>query len=174
MAEFDLIRQLQQRICAADAPWRSSCRVGIGDDAAVLESPAGRQFVVCTDSLVQAVHFPVDTPAAAVGHKALAVNLSDLATSRHEGVKTFDLRETESTLHVGNTVIETQFLLLIIPWAFIAGKFAGVLGDAMGSQQTKLFIEFRIVGGDHPTLAGGHMLHRVERENGHVTMSTRS
>lgn len=79
MAEFDLIRQLQQRICAADAPWRSSCRVGIGDDAAVLESPAGRQFVVCTDSLVQAVHFPVDTPAAAVGHKALAVNLSDLA-----------------------------------------------------------------------------------------------
>jgi thiamine-monophosphate kinase len=34
---------------------------------------------VCIDTLVAGVHFPVDTPAAAIGHKALAVNLSDLA-----------------------------------------------------------------------------------------------
>ena len=79
MAEFDLIRRLQETICDPDARWRDHCALGIGDDAAVLEAPAGRQLVVCTDTLVEGVHFPVGTAAAAVGHKALAVNLSDLA-----------------------------------------------------------------------------------------------
>ena len=79
MPEFDLIRRLQQRICIADAPRRSHCVLGIGDDAAVFDIPGDRQLVACTDSLVEDVHFPSSTPAAAVGHKALAVNLSDLA-----------------------------------------------------------------------------------------------
>ncbi|HET6593810.1 MAG TPA: thiamine-phosphate kinase [Xanthomonadales bacterium] len=79
MPEFDLIRQLQERICNADAPRRPQCVLGIGDDAALFEMPADRQLVACTDSLVEGVHFPPSTPAAAVGHKALAVNLSDLA-----------------------------------------------------------------------------------------------
>jgi len=77
--EFDLIRRLQETICVGDAPYAAQCVLGIGDDAAVFDPPANRQLVVCTDSLVEGVHFPVNTPAAAVGHKALAVNLSDLA-----------------------------------------------------------------------------------------------
>jgi len=52
---------------------------GIGDDAAVLQVPAGQELVVCMDTLVAGVHFPEGTPAAAIGHKSLAVNLSDLA-----------------------------------------------------------------------------------------------
>jgi thiamine-monophosphate kinase len=79
MPEFDLIKRLQEAICAPEAGYRPQCILGIGDDAAVLEPPPGRQLVVCTDSLVEGVHFPRLTPAAAVGHKALAVNLSDLA-----------------------------------------------------------------------------------------------
>jgi thiamine-monophosphate kinase len=79
MPEFELIRRLQETICSAEARYRPQCVLGIGDDAAVLETPPGRQLVVCTDSLVEGVHFPSSTPAAAVGHKALAVNLSDLA-----------------------------------------------------------------------------------------------
>jgi len=79
MPEFDLIRRLQQRICIPAAPRLSECVLGIGDDAAVFDIPGDRQLVVCTDSLVAGVHFPSSTPAAAVGHKALAVNLSDLA-----------------------------------------------------------------------------------------------
>jgi thiamine-monophosphate kinase len=55
------------------------CVVGIGDDGAVLQIPAGRDLVVCTDTLLEGVHFPVSTAPAAIGHKALAVNLSDLA-----------------------------------------------------------------------------------------------
>jgi thiamine-monophosphate kinase len=79
MAEFDLIRRLQQTICDPQAAWAPQCAIGIGDDAAVLDVPPDRQAVVCTDTLVEGVHFPPGTGAAAVGHKALAVNLSDLA-----------------------------------------------------------------------------------------------
>lgn len=79
MSEFDLIRRLQETICVPEATYRPQCALGIGDDAAVLDIPPGRQLVVCTDTLVEGVHFPAATGAAAVGHKALAVNLSDLA-----------------------------------------------------------------------------------------------
>ena len=57
----------------------AGCRVGIGDDSAVLEVPPGHELVVCTDTLVEGVHFPSGTRPEAIGHKALAVNLSDLA-----------------------------------------------------------------------------------------------
>jgi thiamine-monophosphate kinase len=79
MREFDLIRRLQEIICVADAPHAKGCVLGIGDDAAVFDPPAGRQVVACTDSLVESVHFHARTSPAAIGHKALAVNLSDLA-----------------------------------------------------------------------------------------------
>lgn len=78
MPEFDLIRRLQE-IIRLPAASRTGCILGIGDDAAVLELPADRQLVVCTDTLVCGTHFPENTDPAAIGHKALAVNLSDLA-----------------------------------------------------------------------------------------------
>ena len=54
--------------------------VGIGDDAAVLEAQRNRAEVVTTDVLVEGVHFDrAYVPPGAIGHKALAVNLSDLA-----------------------------------------------------------------------------------------------
>ena len=53
--------------------------LGVGDDAALLECPPGTQLVATTDTLVAGVHFPPSTSAAAIGHRALAVNLSDLA-----------------------------------------------------------------------------------------------
>jgi thiamine-monophosphate kinase len=58
---------------------RGDVPLGIGDDAAVLEVPPDAQLVATTDTLVAGVHFPSATPPAAIGHRALAVNLSDLA-----------------------------------------------------------------------------------------------
>lgn len=79
VAEFELIERLQALIGApAQSPFGAPV-IGIGDDAAVFDLPADRQLVVCTDTLVAGVHFPHDTRPAAIGHKALAVNLSDLA-----------------------------------------------------------------------------------------------
>jgi thiamine-monophosphate kinase len=58
---------------------RRDVALGVGDDAALLECPPGAQLVATTDTLVAGVHFPPAVPAAAIGHRALAVNLSDLA-----------------------------------------------------------------------------------------------
>ncbi|MGC4028295.1 MAG: thiamine-phosphate kinase [Steroidobacteraceae bacterium] len=52
---------------------------GIGDDAAVLAVPPGTMLVAALDTLVEGRHFLPGSPAASVGHRALAVNLSDLA-----------------------------------------------------------------------------------------------
>ncbi|MBS0365304.1 MAG: thiamine-phosphate kinase [Proteobacteria bacterium] len=57
---------------------RADVLTGIGDDAAVLAAPPG-ELVVATDTLVSGVHFPEGSPAQSIGHRALAVNLSDLA-----------------------------------------------------------------------------------------------
>ncbi len=72
LGEFDLIDRYFQR------PSRQT-RVGVGDDAAIVRTTPGTELHVCTDTLVADRHFPAQTPAASVGHRALAVNLSDLA-----------------------------------------------------------------------------------------------
>jgi thiamine-monophosphate kinase len=79
MPEFDLIGRLRDLICLPPGSPSTGCELGIGDDAAVLGVPADRELVVCVDTLVEGVHFPANTAPAAIGHKALAVNLSDLA-----------------------------------------------------------------------------------------------
>ena len=53
--------------------------LGIGDDAAVINIPAGQQLVITTDMLVAGTHFYPDTEPESLGWKTLAVNLSDLA-----------------------------------------------------------------------------------------------
>ncbi|UCB54912.1 MAG: thiamine-phosphate kinase [Thiotrichales bacterium] len=53
--------------------------LGVGDDCAVVAVPEGRQLAITTDTLVAGVHFPLETSAADIACKAIAVNLSDLA-----------------------------------------------------------------------------------------------
>ncbi len=75
MDEFTLI----DRYFTRHGRRRPDVLLGIGDDAALCRVPEGMSLVVTTDMLVEGVHFPPATEAEAVGHKALAVNLSDLA-----------------------------------------------------------------------------------------------
>ncbi|APR36971.1 thiamine-phosphate kinase [Paraburkholderia sp. SOS3] len=53
--------------------------LGIGDDCALIAPPAGEMMAISTDMLVEGRHFFADVEPRALGHKALAVNLSDLA-----------------------------------------------------------------------------------------------
>lgn len=75
MSEFDLIN----RFFKPEAVHRDDVKLGIGDDCAILDIPHGKQLCVSTDTLIAGVHFPDTTSARDIGHKALAVNLSDLA-----------------------------------------------------------------------------------------------
>ncbi len=75
IAEFDLIR----RYFAVHAPQHPFNQLGIGDDCALLTLPAGQQLAVTADTMVENVHFFADVDPEHLGHKLLAVNLSDLA-----------------------------------------------------------------------------------------------
>jgi len=73
LSEFDLIKQFFKR----DRPGRAD--LGIGDDCALLTPAPGRQLAVSSDMLVEDRHFFAGADPFMLGHKSLAVNLSDLA-----------------------------------------------------------------------------------------------
>lgn len=75
LSEFNLI----ERYFTARGVRRDDVVLGVGDDCALLRVPAGMELAVSIDALVEGRHYPQGTDAAAVGHKALAVGLSDLA-----------------------------------------------------------------------------------------------
>jgi len=72
LSEFEVIRRYFDR-----APNRAL--LGVGDDCALVRPNAGLELAVTTDMLVEGRHFLPDAAARSLGHKALAVNLSDLA-----------------------------------------------------------------------------------------------
>ena len=76
LGEFDLIERLLRR--PQDAQ-RGRVVLGGGDDCALLQVQAGEHWAVSTDTLVEGRHFLSTVDPTALGHKALAVNLSDLA-----------------------------------------------------------------------------------------------
>jgi thiamine-monophosphate kinase len=75
MKEFDMIK----RFFAEQSIQRKDVLLGIGDDCAIVKPDERYNLAITTDTLVAGVHFPHNTEARAIGHKAIAVNLSDLA-----------------------------------------------------------------------------------------------
>jgi thiamine-monophosphate kinase len=71
-SEFELIRRFFER----PAP---SARLGVGDDCALIAPSPGMDLAVSTDLLAEGIHFLAGTDARRLGHKSLAVNLSDIA-----------------------------------------------------------------------------------------------
>ncbi len=83
MNEFELIERIFTQMQAAQ-PSSDNVEKGIGDDAAVMALPIGSRLVSCIDTLVQGRHFSADWDqvnklAFAIGYKAVAVNVSDIA-----------------------------------------------------------------------------------------------
>ena len=74
MGEFELIRRFFQR------PVRRAV-LGVGDDCALLAPAPGMQLAISSDMLVEGRHFFPNVDPRPLGHKALAVNLSDLAAT---------------------------------------------------------------------------------------------
>ncbi len=83
MGEFDLIeryfRSPAAALAVASPPDHAHISVGVGDDCAVLKPTPGFDWCVSTDLLVEGRHFLSTVSPEALGHKSLAVNLSDLA-----------------------------------------------------------------------------------------------
>ena len=74
MGEFDLIKRY-----FTPEHYSNDVLLGVGDDAAVLAVPEGFRLVAAVDTIVEGIHFPIQTSAADIAYRALAVNLSDMA-----------------------------------------------------------------------------------------------
>jgi thiamine-monophosphate kinase len=79
LSEFSLIDRFFARRAAARPSDAAAGTLGIGDDCALLAPRAGEMLAISTDMLVEGRHFFADVDPEALGHKTLAVNLSDLA-----------------------------------------------------------------------------------------------
>jgi thiamine-monophosphate kinase len=75
LGEFQLIDRFFRDLGAR----RDDVPLGVGDDAALVRPPSGQSLAIAVDTLVEGVHFLPDDPPDSIGHRALAVNLSDLA-----------------------------------------------------------------------------------------------
>ena len=75
LSEFSLIQHYFEQL----TPQREDVLLGIGDDCALLQCPAGHVVAASIDTLVEGVHFFADVDPESLGHKSLAVGLSDLA-----------------------------------------------------------------------------------------------
>lgn len=140
-SEFDLIRQYFTR----PTP---SALLGVGDDAALLQVSPGMELAVSVDMLVEGRHFaPQDGPGT-VGHKSLAVNLSDMAA--------MGAKPRWATLALALPAADEKWLRGFAGGFFgLAGKF-GV--DLVGGDTTRgpLNICIQIIG----EVPAGQALHR--------------
>jgi thiamine-monophosphate kinase len=124
IGEFELIDRYFRPLVGS----RREVVLGIGDDAALLAVPSGMQLVAALDTLVEGKHFPVGSPAHSIGHRALAVNLSDLAAMG----------------------AEPAWYLLALTLPAIEDSFVAEL--ARGMQELAARFDMSLVGGD--TTAG--------------------
>src|SRR5262245_29276556 len=135
LGEGGLIRRIRERFRTSTIP------LGIGDDAAVLDVPAGHSLVYCSDLVVENSHFTRGVhPPDAVGYKAVAVNVSDVGAMG--GVPMYF---TVSIAAPGELELE---------WidGFYAGiekacgDFAVILAGGDTSSATSIFIDVSMVG----------------------------
>lgn len=100
IGEFGLIARLRDALPEKARAEDASVIRGIGDDAAIWRSDPAHEHVISTDALIEGVHFRLDWVSwADLGHKSLAVNLSDLAAMGAEpvlAVVTLGLRGDEA------------------------------------------------------------------------------
>ena len=82
MNEFDVIKRFFREnslFTNSNKIFKKKTFIGIGDDASVFSPPHGFDLVVSSDLLIEGTHFKKDHPPESIGHKVLAVNLSDIA-----------------------------------------------------------------------------------------------
>ncbi|MBI1873383.1 MAG: thiamine-phosphate kinase [Acidobacteria bacterium] len=138
LGEQTLIARIKARL----PPQAPGLLVGPGDDAAVVERPAGEEIALTTDSLVEGVHFDrAFVPFEALGHRALAVNLSDLAAMGARPLScllSFGLPE-------GTEVRDVDRLL--DGFLAVAARFKVVLaGGNISSSPDVLFVDVTVLG----------------------------
>lgn len=135
-------RALIARIARALPPAADAVAVGIGDDAAVLEPPRGALTAATTDTVVEGVHFDRRfTPPDAIGHRALAASLSDLAAMGAAP------RHALLSLGLPGAYPVDEFDALVAGVAALATRHgAAVVGGNISRSTGPLFVEVTALG----------------------------
>jgi len=145
LGEFPLIDRLRAKLRSPAR--RTDVIVGNGDDAAVIDAGGGRCWVVTCDVQVRGVHFPAEgVSGISVGHKAMAVNLSDVAAMGAEP------RYALISLGVGADT----------PLAFLDDLYEGI--NAKASQWQVFVLGGNVTRTDGPLFIDVFMVGEAERE----------
>src|SRR6478736_5249646 len=140
MKENKIIEQLRRQ-----CPDNASVKLGIGDDSAVLQ-PNSSEQLVCADMLMEGVHFLVDAQnIESIGHKALAVNLSDIAAMGGVALSAY------ICLALPRSRAESRFIdHLYAGFAELAQKFqVAIAGGDTNIWEGPLVISVTVVGAVH-------------------------
>ncbi len=137
MDEFSLIEKIKQKLTGTN----EKVLLGIGDDCAVLVPPHGN-LITTTDCLVESVHFDLNLiKAEELGHKALAVNLSDIAAMG--GTPLYAL----VSLGIRKGMSEEFILKMYDGMKNIAGMFkTAIVGGNITHSPEKFFIDITLIG----------------------------
>ena len=133
-----MIERIRSRL-AAPPPW---VIVGVGDDAAVVEPERNRVEVLTVDAIVEGVHFDrAFVPPGAIGHRALAVNLSDLAAMGAAP------RLVLLSMALPSTLPLADFDAMVGGFAALAGRFrVQVVGGNLTRTHGPLTIDVTAIG----------------------------
>lgn len=148
IGEFGLISLLEAAL-PDEVRQNAALELGIGDDAAIWQPSFGASVVITTDSLVEEVHFRLDwTDWKSLGHKALAVNVSDLAAmgaTPKVAVVTLGLRGSERiadlvALYAGMGDVARRYGMVIAGGDIVRSPFGlalhiTALGELQGTQR---------------------------------------
>jgi thiamine-monophosphate kinase len=145
LGEQALIERIRARVPAAPR-WVA---IGMGDDAAVVEPVRNRSEVVTPDALVEGVHFDrAYVPPAAIGHKALAVNLSDLAAMGAEP------RAALLSLVLPGTMSVADFDAMMGGWFALARRYGvALVGGNVARSPGPLVLDVTAIGSVKPRRA---------------------
>ena len=161
--EFESILRIKKLIGRTS----SKTLVGIGDDAAVLK-PTTQKMIVTTDGMVEGVHFDLAyTTATELGHKALAINFSDIAAMGTEPL--YALVTVGPTQATHEQFLDEMYGSL----AGLARQFkVDIVGGNLVQSPTFLFIDIAVIGqGDRPWLRSGAKVGDIVAVTGHLGSS---
>ncbi len=144
-SEFDFIKQIQKKAAAQSA---ADLVLGIGDDAAVWREQAGRESLITVDLLVEDVDFKLEyAPPRWLGHKALAVSLSDIAAMGAEpkfSLLTLAIPKNNPQSAVRNPQFWQEFFAGYFALAEVYG--VRLIGGDISSAPDRLSIDSIVIG----------------------------
>lgn len=135
--ESEIISRLRKRVSA-----NPEVLLGIGDDAAVIKTPGGSDLIACCDLMVEGVHFRADwTPAHLLGRKALAVNLSDVASMG--GTPKFAMISIAVPNRFSGDFVDNLFEGIL---ELANDRGVSIIGGDTSSSPDSLFIDVSVIG----------------------------